>query len=125
MSKSKFDFGQPLYHTYDYPNGYYGGPLGESQKLFPQLYHAYFFGESHGKPEWKAIAQILYAYSMHELVDFFGAIPYNDYRNLKETNPLEYLSCEETYKAIFSDLNEAITILKESKIGRASCRERV
>lgn len=34
---------------------------------------------------------------------------------MKETNPLEYLSCEETYKAIFSDLNEAITILKESK----------
>ena len=21
VSKSKFDFGQPLYHTYDYPNG--------------------------------------------------------------------------------------------------------
>ena len=115
VSKSKFDFGQPLYHTYDYPNGYYGGPLGESQKLFPQLYHAYFFAESHGNPEWKAIAQILYAYSMHELVDFFGVIPYNDYRKLKETNPLEYLSCEDTYKAIFTDLEEAIATLKEKK----------
>lgn len=115
VAKSKFDYGPALYHTYYYPNGYYNGPIGESKKLYPQLYHAYFFGEEHGNPEWKAIAEIIYAYNMQELVDFFGAIPYNDYRNLKETNPLEYLSTEETYKAIFNDLEEAINILKTTK----------
>ena len=115
VAKSKFDYGQPLYHTYDFPNGYYTGSIGESLKLYPQLYHAYFFGEAHGKPEWKALAQIIYAYNMHELVDFFGTIPYDDYRNLKATNPLTYLSCEETYNRIFEDLDEAIATLKERK----------
>lgn len=113
VAKSKFDFGQPLYHTYDFPNGYYTGPIGESQKLYPQLYHAYFFGEKHGKPEWKALAEIIYAYNMHELVDFFGTIPYDDYRNLKETNPLTYVSCKDTYDKIFNDLDDAISILKK------------
>lgn len=113
VSKSKFDFGQPLYHTYYYPNEYYGGPMGESMKLYPQLYHAYFYGEKHELREWKAVAQILYAYSMQELTDFYGAVPYNDFRRLKETYPLEYLSAEEAYMAIMADLDEAIATLKD------------
>lgn len=113
VSKSVFEYGGALMHTYYYPNGYITGSMGESKKLYPQIYHAYYFGEAHGHPEWKAIAQILYAYSMHELVDFFGTIPYNDYRKLKEELPLEFVSGPDTYDLIFNDLKEAVETLKK------------
>ena len=113
VSKSVFEFGAALPHTYKYPNGYYNGPLGESKKLFDKIYHAYFFADNdtHGLPEWKAIAQIVYAYSMQELVDFFGTVPYDDYRALKQNPPLNYLSCEEVYDRILNDLDDAVNVL--------------
>lgn len=115
VSKSKFEYGGPLYYTYFYPNSYYEGPIGEAGRLYPQLYHAYFYSESKGKPEWKAIAQIAYAYTSHELVDFFGCIPFDDNRALKENPPLNYQNAEEVYTKILDELEEAIFILKTAQ----------
>lgn len=115
VAHSVFDYGRPLLHTYDFPNGYYGGPMGESKKMYPQIYHAYFFGEKHGVPEWKALAQIAYAYNMQGLTDIYGPVPYDDFRNRKETPPLTYISTQDAYSRILADLEEAISILKEAK----------
>ncbi|MEG2151449.1 MAG: SusD/RagB family nutrient-binding outer membrane lipoprotein, partial [Bacteroidaceae bacterium] len=112
---SVFEYGKPLLHTYDFPNGYYSGPLGESPRLYPYIYHAFFYGEKHGVPEWKALAEIAYAYSAQELTDFYGPIPYDDYRARKETPPLTYLSSKEVYERIFTDLDDAIAILNKAQ----------
>lgn len=115
VSNSDFQYGGALPYTYYYPNSYMTGPLGEATRLFPLLYHAYYYAdnEKHNLPEWKAIAKIMYAYSMHELADFFGAIPFNDYRAQKETYPLTFQSTEECYDIILTELEEAVKMLKE------------
>lgn len=117
VSNSDFQYGGRLPYIYYYPNTYYQGPLGESMKLFPYLYHAYHFAanENHGLPEWKALAQIIYGYSMQELVDFYGVMPYDDYRKKKETPPLNYYDGKTCYEMILNDLSEAVATLKERR----------
>lgn len=117
VSNSDFQYGGRLPYIYYYPNTYYQGPLGESMKLFPYLYHAYHYAanENHGLPEWKALAQIIYGYSMQELVDFYGVMPYDDYRNKKETPPLNYYDGRTCYEMILNDLSEAVATLKERR----------
>lgn len=115
VSNSDFQYGGPLPYTYYYPNDYITGALGESTTLFPLLYHAYKYAdnEKHNLPEWKAIAEIMYGYSMQELADFFGCIPFNDYRDQKESNPLSYQSCEEVYTQVLKELEDAVKVLKQ------------
>ncbi|MGQ1787418.1 SusD/RagB family nutrient-binding outer membrane lipoprotein [Saccharicrinis sp. GN24d3] len=113
VSQNNFIYGGPLPTTYTFPNPYLGGPMGASLKLFPQLYNAYMYAEQLGVPEWKAIAEIMYAYSMHEIIDIYGAVPFDDLRNLKENPPINYESAEKVYFKIFDELEEAIKVLKE------------
>lgn len=117
VSNSAFQYGGPLPYTYSYPNAYIEGSLGESRSLYPLLYAAYHYADNqkHNLPEWKALAQIMYAYSMHELVDAFGVMAYKDYRAQKITPPLEYQSGREVYELILADLEEAIATLKARK----------
>ncbi|MGL4293089.1 MAG: SusD/RagB family nutrient-binding outer membrane lipoprotein [Bacteroidales bacterium] len=115
VSKSKFEYGGPLYYTYYYPNTYYEGPIGEATRLYPQLYHAYFFSDNKDKAEWKALAIIAYSYTMHQLVDFYGCIPFDDLRELKETNPMKYQNAKEVYAKILPELSEAVEILKQKQ----------
>lgn len=124
VSNSDFQYGGRLPYAYYYPNTYYQGPLGESKKLFPYLYHAYTYAanDKHNLPEWKAIAQILYGYSMQELVDIYGVMPYDDYRNKRETPPLNFKSGRECYELILNDLKEAVTTLKEKQPTAAALR---
>lgn len=123
-SNSDFQYGGPLPYAYYYPNNYVTGSLSSSLSLYPYLYHAYFYAanEKHKLPEWKAIAQIMYVFSIHQSVDFFGTMPYNDYRKLKETPPLTYLPGKECYELMLKDLDEAIVCLKERKPSESSLR---
>ncbi len=114
-SHNNFIYGGPLPTLYTFPNPYISGPYSESLKLYPAIYNAYFHAEEKGVPEWKAIAQIMQAYSAHETVDFYGAMPYDDLRSKKEDPPITYESCEEVYYKIFNELTEAVSVLKEKK----------
>ncbi len=115
VSENGFIYGGPLPTLYTFPNPYLGGPFSIGAKLYPTIYNAYFHGEELGVPEWKAVAQIMYAYSAHEAVDFYGAMPYDDFRAKKEDPPINYQGCEEVYYKIFEELTEAVNILKEAK----------
>ncbi len=115
VSQNNFIYGGPLPTLYTYPNPYLHGSLGESFRLYPQLYNAYFYAEQLGKPQWKAIAEIMYGYKMHELIDFYDAIPFDDYRNKKQNPPLKYESGEQVYFKIFAELEHAVKVLKETK----------
>lgn len=106
-----FDGRQPS--TYYYPNNpFIAGPYGEGPKLFPYVAPAIAAAEGLGRGDLAAIAKIMYCYSMSAIADCFGPIAYYDWRVLKETYPLRYLSPKETYGAIIQDLRDAVDTLK-------------
>ena len=110
-SQNNFAFGGALPTLYTYPNDYLGGPM--ANYVFTQAKNPIFYAEELGKPEWRAVALIIQAYVGHETTDFYGSIPFNDWRNVKRDPPLTYEKGYDVYLQIFDDLAEAIAILKE------------
>lgn len=110
-TKKTFAFGGPLDPLYSYPNDYLGGPQDNS--VFTMAKNAIFHAEELGKPEWRAVALIIQAYVGHEIVDFYGGCPFNDWRNVNRVPPNHWQAGEEVYDLIFDDLTEAVTILNE------------
>lgn len=110
-AKGTFAFGGPLTTLYTYPNDYLGGAM--DNQIFTQSVNAIFHAKELGKPEWRAVALIIQAYSGHEIVDFYGAAPFSDWRNVNRIPPLTYEKGATIYDMIFDDLDEAIAILKE------------
>lgn len=122
VSKATFGFGGALPTLYTYPNDYLGGFMDNS--VFIQSYDALHYAVDMkdkedetvivgSRPEWRAIALIIQAYVGHEIVDFIGAAPFNDWRERVRSRALRYDKGEDVYKQIFADLDEAIAILKE------------
>lgn len=109
-SQNKFEFGGALPTLYTYPNDYLGGPM--NNEVFLKAKNAIFYAEELGKPEWRAVALIIQAFTGHELVDFYGSITFTDWRNKKRDPPMIWERGEDVYNQIFEDLNEAIAILK-------------
>ncbi|UTN03659.1 SusD/RagB family nutrient-binding outer membrane lipoprotein [Flavobacterium bizetiae] len=64
-------------------------------------------------PEIYAMSQILKVEAMHRITDIYGPIVYSKYSS--ESSVKEYDSQEEVYKQMFADLDEAITVLSNSK----------
>lgn len=116
-SKGTFTFGGSLPTLYTYPNDYLGGPM--DNQIFTQSVNAIFHATELGKPEWRAVGLIIQAYSAHEIVDFYGAAPFTDWRNVNRIPPLTYEKGVDIYDIIFKDLDEAITILKERQPSKA------
>ena len=105
-----FDGRQPS--TYYYPNNpFIAGPYGETPKLYPYIAPAIAAASDLGRGDLAAIAKIMYGYSMLAIADCFGPIAYYDWRVLKETYPLTYLSPREAYGAIIQDLRDAVDTL--------------
>ncbi len=105
-----FDGRQPS--TYYYPNNpFIAGPYGETPKLYPYIAPAISAASDLGRGDLAAIAKIMYGYSMLAIADCFGPIAYYDWRVLKETYPLHYLSPREAYGAIIQDLRDAVDTL--------------
>ncbi|MDE6382883.1 MAG: SusD/RagB family nutrient-binding outer membrane lipoprotein [Paramuribaculum sp.] len=127
-TKANFAFGPALPTLYTENNGYLGGPLDNvtfqySKSAIRSWDKATYteIDEATGektqvlrpRPEWRAIALICQAYIGHEIVDFYGVCPFNDWRDWKRTTPINYEAGAEVYKQILADLDEAIATLKE------------
>ncbi len=112
-SKGTFTFGGPLPSLYTPDNDYLGGPL--DNQLFQQSKNAIEHAEKLGKPAWRAVALIIQGYLGHELTDFYGALPFDDYRKNNRVPPLTWQAGSEVYAQIFQDLDEAIAILKREQ----------
>lgn len=113
VSQNKFLFGGALPTTYYYPNDYLGGPYAIGG--FPGLKNAYFHGDELNRSYLKAIAMILYSYSMQEITDIYGPVPFDDLRAGKNFPPLKYESQRDIYYKIFNELDMAIEILNKEK----------
>ncbi len=135
-TKANFMFGPALATLYTDNNGYLGGPC--DHEVFSLSYSAIHFWnkaeytvvDGNGKeskvlqprPEWRALALIAQGYAAHEIIDFYGCCPFNDWRNKKSTMPLNYEAGPEVYKQIFADLDEAIATLKKAQPSPADMR---
>ena len=113
VCKSNFTFGGRYNTTYSQEawQNYYNGIMDKT--VFSSIHDAYFYAEELGKPEWKALAMIAHCLLMSQLADFYGPMPFDDYRNLKENPPITYNSVEEIYDKCFAELKEAADILNE------------
>lgn len=113
--KNIFTFGGAYNTTYSMNawQNYYNGIMDKT--VFASIHDAYFYAEELGKPEWKALAQIAYCLIMSQMADFYGPMPFDDYRNLKENPPITYVSVQEIYNRCFEELKEAADILNERK----------
>ncbi len=116
VSKGTFTFGGPLPTLYYPDNDYLSGPL--DNQLFQQSKDAIYYAESLGKPAWRAIALIIQGYLGHELVDFYGALPFTEWRQNSRVSPLTYEPGADVYNQIFEDLDEAIATLKREQPSR-------
>lgn len=113
--KNIFTFGGAYNTTYSMNawQNYYNGIMDKT--VFASIHDAYVYAEELGKPEWKALAQIAYCLIMSQMADFYGPMPFDDYRNLKENPPITYVSVQEIYNRCFDELKEAADILNEHK----------
>lgn len=110
-SQNNFLFGGPLPTLYTFPNNYLGGPM--NNEVFIGAKNPVFHAAELGKPEWRAVALIIQAYVGHEVTDFYGSMPFEDWRSVKRDPPITYMKGADIYDQIFKDLQEAVTILKE------------
>lgn len=126
-SKATFGFGGALPTLLTYPNDYLDGPFDNS--VFTQSYDALHFAVDMkdkndetkivaSRPEWRAVALIIQAYMGHEVVDFIGACPYNDWRERVRNRSHVYEAGPDVYAQIFDDLDEAVSLLKETQPDR-------
>ena len=113
ITKENFTFGGQYGTTYSTTawQNFYNGVLDRT--VFPNLHDAYYYAEELGKPEWKALSMIAHCLMMSQYADFYGPMPFYDFRNLKETSPMTYNSVEEIYNRCFYELKEAADILNE------------
>lgn len=112
-SKGTFTFGGPLPSLYTPDNDYLGGAC--DNQMFTYSKDAIYYAEKLGKPAWRAVALIIQAYLGHEIVDFYGACPFNDYRANKLVPPLTWEAGADVYAQIFTELDEAVAILKREQ----------
>lgn len=115
VTQNKFLYGGALPTTYTFPNDYLMGPYSTPGSLYKAIRNAYFHGDRLGVPYFKAIAMILFDFTVQELTDIYGPIPFDDLRAVKLLPPRTYISQEEVYKRIFVELDEAIKVLKETQ----------
>ena len=121
-SKSTFGFSGNLPTLYTYPNDYLGGPGDNS--IFARSYDAIHYsvnmvdqdGNPVGsKPHWRAIALIIQSYVAQNVVNTYGACPLTDWRNRERNKTVTWEAGYEVYNRVFSDLDEAIAILKKAQ----------
>lgn len=120
VTKANFAFGPALPTLYTDNNGYLGGAsdnqiFHQAKNALEQSSTALYSGADDvvPHPEYRAIALICTGYAAHEMVDFYGAIPYTDWMTWKRTAPLNYEAGAEVYKKVLAGLDEAIATLKQ------------
>ncbi len=104
-----FLYGPALPTTYsdvvNYCDGPYGALLGVKGCIINTLNHPTI----DSIPEMKAWGLLLFNMSAQEQVDLYGAIPYVDHKNNKESNPFTFNKMETIYSTIVDNLDTIIT----------------
>lgn len=108
MMTTKSDWNSKTFAVYRAETNWYSFPF---KTTMPAVYTAWneIKGLTNGEGVNFAWAQILRVAAMQRITDMYGPIPYSKVTsgNLK----VEYDSQEDVYKAMFSDLNDAIDVL--------------
>lgn len=85
-TKNTFCFRWSVAYALYFPQRLFGGPM--DNRFFTRYTMPFTTLPILTKPEWRAVALIIKHKQGHEIVDFYGAAPFSDWRNLKRTPPL-------------------------------------
>ena len=72
--------------------------------------------------EWKfyeGISKIVQAFEMANLVDFYGNVPYTEAFNLSEFIRPKYDNGEEVYKALFTQIDAGVALIKAASLDKS------
>ncbi|MBR1733449.1 MAG: SusD/RagB family nutrient-binding outer membrane lipoprotein, partial [Alloprevotella sp.] len=81
--------------------------LGMKNAVVPALNHPL----ADSIPEMKAINLLIYDYGAVEMVDIYGAFPYQQYKENRTVNPYTYQGVEDVYMAVAENLDSIIACL--------------
>ncbi len=94
--------------TYYDSQAFNGGAMGS----FMQVKNAVAPVLNHPKidsiPEIKAVALLIYDYAAQEVIDIYGAFPYQEFKENKQKNPFEYNSTEYVYNVIVQNIDTIV-----------------
>ncbi len=112
-------WGGKLNSSYSYTDEFMDGPYGAFTGVKDNLINILSSEAINKVPELKAIGLLIFNYSAAEMVDIYGAIPYFDFKNNKETNPFTFDKGEVVYNTIIDNLDTINACLKhfETKPG--------
>jgi len=94
--------------TYSYFQDFCDGPYGRFLSMKTQLANLLNIGYADSIPEIKAMGLLMFDYAAQEVTDIYGAIPYVDHKNNKETNPFEFNKGVDIYATIIDNLDSIV-----------------
>ncbi|MDE6490926.1 MAG: SusD/RagB family nutrient-binding outer membrane lipoprotein [Muribaculaceae bacterium] len=99
------NFDGRMVSTYAYNRDFCDGPYGAYKEvrnyLAPILNHPMI----DVLPEIKAICLLLFNYSSQEMVDVYGSVPYDDFKNNKQSAPFTFQPGSQIYTKIINNLD--------------------
>ncbi len=102
------NFGGRMQSTYYDSRDFNGGAMGSflqvKNAVVPILNHP----QIDEIPEIKAVALLIYDYSAQEVIDIYGAFPYQDLKENKQSNPFKYNSTEYVYNVIVQNIDTIV-----------------
>ncbi len=113
VTQNKFLFGGALPTTYTYPNDYLMG--ARAGGVFNAVRNGYEHAARLGVEYRRGIAILMMDFALQEMTDIYGPVAFDDLRNVKRLPPFTYISQEEVYRRIFTELDEANEILKRTQ----------
>lgn len=88
-----------------YIDEFMDGPYGAFTEVKNNLVNLLNDDVVNAVPEIKAIALLIFDYSAAEMVDIYGTVPFNDFKNNKETNPFTFEKGDVIYNAIIDNID--------------------
>ncbi|MBR1711978.1 MAG: SusD/RagB family nutrient-binding outer membrane lipoprotein [Alloprevotella sp.] len=93
--------------------------LGMKNAVVPALNHPL----ADSIPEMKAINLLIYDYGAVEMVDVYGAFPYQQYKENRTVNPYTYQGVKDVYMAVAENIDSIIACLSYYEAERAKLEE--
>lgn len=98
--------------TYSYHRDFCDGPYGAYKSVRDHLCNTLNHPLIDSLPELKAIGLLLFNYTTQEMVDIYGAVPYDDFKNNKQEAPFTFQPGSQIYEKVINNLDTINTCLK-------------
>jgi hypothetical protein len=99
------NFSGRMVTTYSYYRDFCDGPYGSFKSVRNNISNTLNNDLINRVPELKAVGLLLFDYCAQQMVDIYGAVPYVDFKNNKQSAPFEFNPGSEIYKSIVNNID--------------------